>query len=180
MTHTQAAPPRTSRWRFSLRELLLLMTALAAILALAIQNWPESNKRWESAFARNIDLMRLSQETITELGAKRAYPNNGGGSSSQGPSDGVSQMTFRAEFEATGVGKRQFADELFQKIDKQLKSSGAQLVGPGMRGTGTLEESLTLAYRSGNIRGAFHLAVEKREPDSLFINGYVCEFADRQ
>src|SRR5688572_6126018 len=124
-----------SRWQFSLRERLLAMTALAAVSVLVIQNSQSGNARQQSAFAASFDPQALFQETMTELGVKRAFPDRGS-AESHGPRGGISETIFSAEFKATGVGKGQLANVLFPKISKQLESSDAQLVGIPRRGSG--------------------------------------------
>jgi hypothetical protein len=137
------AQRRRTPWRFSLRELLLAMTAVAALLALAVKSYPSP----PTTFFRQFDSQASLQTLCNDLGIDMPSVRMSAGSS-LGPGGG------RRHWHVWSCQKQHPFAEISLEFAKRVK---AEIVRHGCKITGSSlgSTSFGYSYQRGGTKGEF-------------------------
>jgi hypothetical protein len=152
----QPSPPRRSFWRFSLRELLLLMLAIAAFLgwgrAIYQRYKPFVPTPFFSKLDLNGDIMLIRQQ----LGEPPASWVSSSASGSGGPSG--YERDYRFGFPLTAGYADAFLSKLRQRLSDQLGTHHCQIHGATRGSTGDIKEC-RLTYSRNAVEGSVRAVV---------------------
>jgi hypothetical protein len=151
-------------WRFSLREFLLAVTAVGALVALAVQSWPSP----PSGFIRQFD----PQAEFKAVGVKRGVKfgsSSSGASSSSGGGHTSKRWHFASHQDQVPLGS--LAADFAARIEANLAAQNCRITGRSKSWTGRQQagnlSGFGYSYRSGSQHG--ELVVEFVDlPDGQF------------
>jgi hypothetical protein len=159
-------PPRRSFWRFSLRELLLLMLAIAAFLgwgrAIYQRYKPFVPTPFASRLALDGDIVLIRKE----LGEPRASRFNSGRSVRNGA--GRYECDYRFGFPLKRVKAANFFEKLRQRLWDQLDANGCTIQGSGRCSSRDLEE-VRLRYVRADVEGSIRVIVIAHEDEVRLV-----------
>lgn len=146
--------PQPARFRFSIRELLLAMVAVSAVVALFVKNRPYS----PTEFIQQFDERAIVQAICKD---KNIKCDIGGSSSSEGAIPGGSHRTaslyFRQpppiEFESIVM------PAMLARVESLLEDLGCEIDGRSKGGTTDFKQlqEFGFRYRQGNVRGVLRV-----------------------
>jgi hypothetical protein len=142
--------PVNHPWRFSLRELLLAMTAVGALVALAVKSYPSSPTPFFHQFNPEVELRAVFQELGVKLGS-----GGGGSGGSWGGGSGRKRWDFASHQTDRPLG--QIGYEYSKRVEAALQRHGCKVTGRHWDGDIRLR-SLTgfaFSYRRGATQGEF-------------------------
>ncbi|HZL87358.1 MAG TPA: hypothetical protein VFB96_03190 [Pirellulaceae bacterium] len=134
----QASPPRRSFWRFSLRELLLLMLAIAAFLGWGRAIYQRYKPFVPTPFSSKLDLqgdIRLVRQQLGETPARWVS----GGSSGRAGRDRL-ERDYHYGFPLQAANGDAFMEKLSQRVRDQLGAHGCTVHGSGRGSSGGMKE----------------------------------------
>jgi hypothetical protein len=148
------APVRSANprpwWRFSLREFLLAVTAVGALVALAVQSWPSS----PSAFVRRFDPQAEFKAICAKRGIKFGSSGSGSGSSSGGGYTSK-RWHFASHQDQAVLGS--LAADFADRVEAILVSQKCQITGRSKTWIGSQNQrnlaGFGYSYRSGSQQG---------------------------
>ena len=145
-----APPARRPGWRFSIRELLLLTTAAAALVALGIEYYRESRSYQSSLW---IETYGQSQH-LRAIAASAGYPqmqvNGGGGSSGSGL---ARFQTFRYHLTIPKPMRGNFMESLRQDAHSRIGKERGSVSGGSTGGNQGDLQCFGLSFESQGRRG---------------------------
>lgn len=158
---TVRSEPNPAWWRFSLREFLLAVTAVAALIALAVKSFPSSPSPFVRQYNPEAEFRKLCMERGVKLGS-----SGSGSSSSMGP--GVARRRWHMASHQDQVPLGELMAAYSDRVEKSLQSQGCQITGRGWSGRNKRDLSgFNFSYRSGSQQGEF--VVESMDlPDGQF------------
>ena len=131
-----APHPRRSPWRFSLRELLLLMLAIAAFLGWGRAIYQRYKPFVPTPFASKLDLHADIHAIRQQLGEP---PRSWGSSSASGGGGGRHyHRDYRYGFPLQAAHAATFMEMLQRRIAEQLRVGGCKVLGSGHGSSGDL------------------------------------------
>ena len=162
----QPSPPRPSFWRFSLRELLLVMLVIALVLGWGRSVYQAYKPFRPTAFAQNFDVQQDIDAIRRELGeTSRAFAS--GGSSSSGRPQGYEWRIDR-NVKIPAHKRQAFMSALQQRVKERL---GRECwIGGGGTGRGSIGHHFHFNYSSDIVTGRFHAyLVETNDDESQLL-----------
>jgi hypothetical protein len=145
------AGKRPPWWRFSLREFLLAVTAIAALIALAVKLLPSS----PSQFDPEVEFKKL----CAERGINVAFSGSGS-STSLGPGQARRRWDFESHQDRVPLG--QLVAAFRDRVEEVMRKHGCRIHGQGSSGPTDQDlSSFDFSYRSGSQEG--ELVVESIE-----------------
>ena len=163
------SPPRRSLWRFSLREMLLLMVAIAAFLGWGRAVYQQRPRPYSpTPFLRQLDLYREMTAIREELKDNDFLwqPGSGSGASSDG--DGT-ELELHYSFALKPANRNAFMSKLRQRLHAKLLASDCKFHGHGIGAAGT-NPTFHLPYQRDNVRGSLRAYLyEEGDKVRLFV-----------
>jgi hypothetical protein len=154
-------------WRFNLREFLLAVTAVAALIALAVKSWPSSPSSFSRQYEALKDFDSLCKQEGVQLGTW-------GGGSSQSWRSGSSTRRWHFSSRQTTKPLSQLVAAYRQRVEATLIEHGCRVGGRSRSNDG-----FAFSYRSGGRQGEF-IAEFIELPDGHFRMHAMCiEFTKR-
>src|SRR5262245_23375953 len=123
-----AAEKYRSSWNFSLRELMLLVTAVAALLALAVKSYPSPRTRFYYEFDAQAELQKLLRESGIQTGS-----SSGGGGGSSSSWEGRKHWSFASH--QTKIPLGEIGHQYAERVEVALKRAGCTLQGSSRSGS---------------------------------------------
>jgi len=157
---------RQSAWRFSLRELLLLMLAAAAFLGWGTLLYQRFG-RFEPTpfFSNNESWIEDVRAVYEELGETKF--EEPAGSMMESTGSAVAQRTMVFRLSLSPEKKRNFLAAFQKKVQERLTAEGCQLFG-NASGSGNSDVAI-LGYRQGPIHGTFQVCVMRAGNDETVM-----------
>jgi hypothetical protein len=123
VTKLAAAILARSSWRFSMREMLLAMTALAAILALAIQS-----RSWfgPTPFFDRFSPFQVARLALADEGVKVDTISGDRGTETVGR---VSRLIFAFTIDAGEVSPERAMNAFRARVEQEIQDSGGSITG---------------------------------------------------
>jgi hypothetical protein len=165
----QPSPPRRSLWRFSLRELLLLMLAIAAFLGWGRAIYQQRAKPFSRTpflleFKLHRELMAIREELKDN--DFRWQPGSIGVGSSDG--EGTESASHYA-FALKPANRNALMTKLRERMHEKLLASGCKSDGVGF-GSGGTNPQFHMRYERDNVRGSVRANLfEEGEQVRLFV-----------
>jgi hypothetical protein len=161
----QASPPRRSSWRFSLRELLLVMLVIGAFLG-----WGQSlYRRYQGITPTPMagyfaeDFGKDVAAALTRQGATVPDYSLGIGAGSTGPTSRHSELI--AELVLPNGQTAAFVDALFQRVRSRITQLGCQESRIAHRASSDPDEGFNLHYRRDTTAGSIQVYVVRLDAD---------------
>lgn len=146
--------PQSNRFRFSIRELLIAMVAVSAVVALFMKNRPYSPTQFIQQFDGRVMVQAICKD-------KKISCDIGGSSSGAGAIPGGSHRTASLyfgqpppqEFESVVM------PALLARIEGLLEESGCKIDDRSKGGTTNYEklQQFGFRYHQGNVRGVLRI-----------------------
>jgi hypothetical protein len=175
---------RQSAWRFSLRELFLLILVAAAFLGWGMSLIPNYFWRFQpTSFFRGGELMRIDaaeweadiKEICTELGEAVPQRMSITITTNDGSTGARQAMYFR--FACPPDKRAAFADALTARMKERLKAAGCT---PGSQANGhRINETRTMTYQRGPLGGACDICVTEGPEGKTCLIVNMCEMKGR-
>lgn len=150
----QPSPPRRSFWRFSLRELLLLMLAIGAFLGWGRATYQRYKPFVPTPFFTKLDLNGDIILIRQQLGEPTARWSSSSGSGQGNPSR--YERDYRFGFPLPAAKANAFIDKLRQRIVDQLDAHDCRVQGRGGGTTSGMEE-FHLRYTRDVVEGSLRV-----------------------
>ena len=163
----QPSPPRRSLWRFSLRELLLLMLAIAAFLGWGRAIYQQRPRPYvPTDFVDKLDLSSDLMAIREELKDNDfTWGTSSGGRTTQGER---TEREFRYAFPLRPANHAPFMDALEQRLQAKVSASGCTRHGIGRSRSSEFRE-FRLRYRQAKIHGSLRAILIGDEKVHLLI-----------
>jgi hypothetical protein len=164
----QASPPRRSSWRFSLRELLLLMLVIAAFLGWGRVVYQQRAKPFSATpFLRQLNLHR-DMMTIREGLEDNDFiwqPGSGSGGSSNGEG---TERSYHYSFALKPANRNALMTRLKQRLHNTLIASDCECYD--VDGSAGTNPTYNLRYQRDNVRGSVRAFLfDEGEKVRLFV-----------
>lgn len=161
--------------RFTLREMLLAMTAIAAVLALVVQTW---NGRRETPLFRSLALDTLAQTAMQEAGCPMGSRSSGSGGSRGGK---VARRHFQFAAHAKDVPATTIMAHLQKLVKAEIDRHGAKVTGTSTSGydTNTGVREFGYAYELNGRNGELNVTITSDAPETFAFSGTLFEFTAR-
>ena len=159
-------------WQFSLRELLILMVAVAAVVALFVQNRPRRPTSFYDNFNPQAELESIGSSQSLPVDISGSSQNSGGG-----PNSAQLEASFYLRSPSLDELQSKIMTEWRSRIFAKLQQQGCDPVGnsqSGKRDRGSEEfdslSSFGLRYRKGATRGILRIyALRQSESQSRVL-----------
>jgi hypothetical protein len=147
--------PRRSAWRFSLRELLLLMTTVAAVLALARVYYRRSEPFVPTKFSEQFWKPGQIALAMQRAGVSRPLSLQGSG----GPHSHTESCSGSAHYvlEADDQELQNLIAELLREAERQIQKEEGRFIGQGSD-AGLGHKGVSLEYRVDQTFGHIYIA----------------------
>jgi hypothetical protein len=161
-----------SLWHFSLRELMLLVTAAAAVLALAVKSYPSP----PTPFFNQFDAQRELQDLFRELGIKTGS-SSGSGGGFHGGGERRREWSFASHQTQHPLGEvgYQFAE----RVEAALQRAGCNIGARRKHGVNKSLKAFGYSYRRGATSSEFAEVVDLGD-GNFHIHAFCFEFTKRQ
>jgi hypothetical protein len=143
---SESQPCRRALWQFSLREVMILTIAVAAVLALAVQSRPFHQTEFFDSFNETL----LFQTVCARLNLPAEIPASGGGHS-VGSNKAVRDYQLHINAPPTKDAGRVVA-ELRKEVEALLNRQGCDIHGRGT--VGEPENNQLSAFQFDYVRGS--------------------------
>jgi hypothetical protein len=154
----QARPARRSFWRFSLRELLLLMLAAGALIGWATVLYRSQQLKPTPFFENNEDWGNDVLRIFQDLGEPPFQNVPGTMMHSEGPGCVQRTIVFRIPLPAAKTGE--FLDKLRARAREKMKKEGCS--SSGESGSSSPDNNVSvLGYSRGMVSGTVQICVMK-------------------
>ena len=166
---SSAEQNKTKWWQFSLREIVIGTAAIAAFIAVAIQNQP----RETSSLGQKFNPTMMVEQVVKQKSLKGQVYGLGGG----GAMVSSSQIRNSSRTEIDGLSALELESVLMPALLAEIKAAitdeGYAIIGGGKAGnTGEVERisDFRLAYEGDKIQGLVRVFAEfKRKKNSILI-----------
>ena len=151
---------------------MLLVTAVAALLALAVKSYPSP----PTPFFAQFNAQRELQTVFQELGIKTGFSSGGGGSSSEG-GDRRKQWDFAShqlQYPLDEVGQKFAA-----RVESALERSDCVLQGKRKQQTNHGPRAFGYSYKRGATSGEFFAELVDLGEGNFHIHAFCFEFTKR-
>jgi hypothetical protein len=164
----QASPPRRSSWRFSLRELLLLMLAIAAFLGWGRVVYQQRAKPFSATpFLRQFDLHGELMAIREELKDNASYWHSGSGSGGSSDGEGT-ERSYHYSFALKPANRNALMTRLKQRLHNTLIASDCECYD--VDGSAGTNPTYNLRYQRDNVRGSVRAFLfDEGEKVRLFV-----------
>jgi len=162
----QARPARKSMWRFSLRELLLVMLAAAALIGWAMVLYRSRELKPTPFFIKNENWRQDVIEVFQELGEPPFNSAAGTTMHSEGSSAVQRTMVFRLPLSPDK--QSEFLTAFQKRVREKLSREGCKPAGEAS-GSGA-HEAVVIGYLKGHVCGTVMICIGKageRETDVI-------------
>ena len=153
----QASSVRRSLWRFSLRELLLLMLTAGAVIGWATVLYRSQRLQPTPFFANNENWRNDVLLIFQELGEPPFRDVPGTIMHSEGPGSVQRTMVFRVPLPP--AKKNAFLKALVAKAREKMKKEGCANTGESSSSAGTNNDVDVLGYSRGMVSGTVQICV---------------------
>jgi hypothetical protein len=156
----QAAPPRRSLWRFSLREMLLAMLVIGALLGFGHSLYRRYQDITPTPLVEYFGSGGFGQDVAAALQKQGAnVPENalGLGAGATGPASRHGELS--AELALPSGQTAAFVDDLMARVGKQILKSGCREYRVGHRSSTDPDEGFNLHYRRDTTAGSIQVYV---------------------
>lgn len=137
-------------WQFSVREMLLILTAIAAILAVFVNNRPYS----PTAFITTFDEQALLTKVCADLGLPIEFGGTSPGIFRPTTNYGEWESSLLVNLPDITTFRARVMPEFRNRVESILKKAGASIEGHSVGGN---VQEFDYRYRIGRIRGRFRL-----------------------
>lgn len=159
--------------RFSLREILIAVVAICALLALYMSRTGSV----PTPFLASLDVDVLLEAIYADEGLGFfAYSGSGGSGASRDHASRESVITVKpqsaAEFQSRAM------PEFLERVESELRSSGCRITGRGKSGSEGYAElhSFAFRYARGRVRGVFRAHSVPRDEGRIELLVFVDEW----
>jgi hypothetical protein len=171
---TSRPPPVRHWWQFTLREILLAMTAAGALVALAVKSYPSP----PTPFFGEFDAQTQLKQVMANLSIK-PRSSGGGTSSSWDGGSGHKRWHF-----CSGRGDRQLGAVGFvfaQRVESELARHDCQIHGRSWSGNPKQQSlnSFGYSYRRGATQGEFAAEFVDLGNGFFKMHAFCYEFTNR-
>jgi len=161
----QARPARKSFWRFSLRELLLLMLAAGAVIGWATVLYRSQRLVPTSFFTNNENWRQDVIAVFQELGEPPFNSASGTTMHSEGPAVVHRTMVFRLPLSPDR--QHPFLASFQKRVREKLSKEGCASAGEAS-GSGA-HEAVVIGYRKGQVCGSILICVGKANDQEIEV-----------
>jgi hypothetical protein len=171
----EATNKKSTRWyRFTLRELLMLMTMAACICALVERRI--ENRQAPSTVFKEFKSTGLVASTGKRLGIE-ARLGSGGSGSGAGPIRAREAATYYVDLPKSKAGE--FGYEMREVVQGILKKGQCRIEGTGTIGNVSGKEltEFYIEYQQNNIAGEIWVSLEPKDDDHCLFHLRVIEIA---
>jgi hypothetical protein len=154
---------------------MLAMTAIAAVLALIVQNVRGTR---ESSFAQKFNIHKSCEEALVAAGVQLSSRGGGSGGGSGG---GIAHQRFNYHAAIDDVPAPLVLYHLAENLAKKIEDSGASITGRSYSGdlkTKSLQ-SFSYSYKLSGRRGDIFVDLTSDEPGTFKIVGALYEVPTR-
>jgi hypothetical protein len=153
----QPLPKRTSFWRFSLRELMLLMLAAGAMIGWATVLYRSQQLKPTPFFENNESWQNDVLLIFQELGEPPFKDVPGTIMHSEGPGSVQRTLVFRIPLPP--AKKDPFLRALVTKVREKMKKEGCSHSGESSSSSGNVNDVHVLGYSRGIVSGTVQICV---------------------
>ena len=163
--------PQPSPYQFSLREMLLLITAIGATLALVLQNVQHWAPLQGTGLTRDFSLQLSVNQIALSQGIRGRDSGSGGGGASSGPES--REVSFSYGFRIPKKDRQAVYTALRGQIERMLADSECRIDGGGSGG-----RSFHSRYQNDSLRGVVKVEMRDDSTDSecVEISYFAVEF----
>src|SRR3954471_15626576 len=153
----QPLPKRTSFWRFSLRELMLLMLAAGAMIGWATVLYRSQQLKPTPFFVNNENWRNDVLQIIQDLGEPPFKDAPGTIMHSEGA--GSVQRTFVFRIPLPSAKRGEFFSALKARVREKMKKEGCSNTGESGSGSSLGNDVSVLGYSRGMVSGTAQICV---------------------
>jgi hypothetical protein len=153
--------PTRSFWRFSLRELLLLMLAFGAFLGWGRALYQHYKPFTPTHVQHSLDLPSEIDAIKKQLGETDFSVFSAGGGEELGNGRSL-DLTYQYEFPLAGKHYDQFADRLAEHIKSSIQGSGCHISGSARGASGSDFREVSFRYERDVTVGSVRMLLTKR------------------
>lgn len=155
--------PQPSPYQFSLREMLLLITAIGASLALVLQNVQNWAPLHGTGLTRDFSLQSSVKQIASSQGLGGAVSGSGGGGASSGPES--REVSFSYGFRIPKKDRLAVYTALRGQIEKLLAESECRIDGGGSG-----SRSFHSRYQNDSLRGIVKVEMRDDSTDLEYVH----------
>jgi hypothetical protein len=149
-------------WRFSLRELMLVMLAVAGFVAWGVLLYERSQRFQPSAFFESAPAWRDDiRAALKEIGEPGSASMPFAVTTAGGPSAHLSESY---SFPLAAANSATFHKAFRLQVRSRLTGAGCKILGEGQGSSGSSQVAV-LSYRLESRAGAIHIAAFKNDND---------------